>query len=162
MSIPIYTPSEFNPYAEPPKNLATGLDGLGQATETRAYLVGPALSTGDQGTAVLELQQDLINLGFDPGPRDGIYGPQTANAVKTFQRTGGRLVVDGIFGPNTRDKLRRWMLEERGVQIVAPTTDSGGGDPPPGAGGGPSPTTTALAVGGVALTLALITYSFTR
>jgi hypothetical protein len=33
-------------------------------------------------------------------PADGVYGPQTRRAVRSFQRANG-LVVDGIIGPQT-------------------------------------------------------------
>lgn len=49
---------------------------------------------------VRELQQFLAWLGFNPGTVDGIYGPNTARAVKQFQGRY-RLKVDGDVGPNT-------------------------------------------------------------
>ncbi|MFZ4573572.1 MAG: PGRP and LysM peptidoglycan-binding domain-containing protein [Phycisphaerales bacterium] len=51
------------------------------------------------------LQQRLNNLGFNPGPIDGIQGPLTTGAVKAFQAAFG-LGVDGIVGPQTRGKLK--------------------------------------------------------
>ena len=35
---------------------------------------------------------------------DGIFGPQTEDAVKTFQKVRG-LVVDGIVGPKTLEAM---------------------------------------------------------
>jgi hypothetical protein len=51
-------------------------------------------------------QTILKDLGgaYDPGPVDGINGPQTRTAVENFQRDNG-LSVDGVAGPNTRRKL---------------------------------------------------------
>ena len=49
---------------------------------------------------VRELQQFLAWLGFNPGTVDGIYGPNTAKAVKQFQGIY-KLKVDGDVGPNT-------------------------------------------------------------
>lgn len=46
------------------------------------YLRKPYL----QGVDVLELQLRLKELGFDPGPCDGIYGPRTAAAVSSYQK----------------------------------------------------------------------------
>jgi peptidoglycan hydrolase-like protein with peptidoglycan-binding domain len=36
----------------------------------------------------------------NPGPIDGIFGPRTDEATRTFQ-TGHGLDVDGIIGPHT-------------------------------------------------------------
>jgi peptidoglycan hydrolase-like protein with peptidoglycan-binding domain len=45
-------------------------------------------------------QRTLKGLGYDPGPIDGIYGVQTARAVRDFQDHEG-LNRDGIIGVNT-------------------------------------------------------------
>ncbi len=58
-----------------------------------------------EGEAVRELQQRLTDQGFDPGPIDGIFGPQTEAAVRAFQRAAG-LEDDGIVGPWTWAWLR--------------------------------------------------------
>lgn len=44
------------------------------------------LSQGSQGEKVLALQNRLIELGLNAGNADGIYGEQTASAVKEAQR----------------------------------------------------------------------------
>lgn len=64
------------------------------------------LMRGDQGQAVVDMQRKLMKLGYDLGNfgADGIYGPVTEQAVKTFQRDHG-LVVDGIYGVKTRAAL---------------------------------------------------------
>jgi len=46
------------------------------------------------------LQNLLRARGFDPGPSDGVFGPQTAAKVRGFQ-SSRRLVVDGVVGPQT-------------------------------------------------------------
>jgi hypothetical protein len=58
-----------------------------------------------QGEAVRDLQQRLAKLGFDAGPADGIFGPQTEQAVREFQEQQG-LSVDGVVGPQTWAVLR--------------------------------------------------------
>ncbi len=58
-----------------------------------------------RGDDVGELQMRLNNLGFDAGKPDGIYGPDTAGAVSTFQRDRG-LTEDGIAGPEVITELR--------------------------------------------------------
>lgn len=52
------------------------------------------------------LQRNLAAKGFNPGPIDGINGPQTKAAVKAFQKANG-LTPDGIVGPKTMAALDR-------------------------------------------------------
>jgi hypothetical protein len=51
-------------------------------------------------------QARLRNLGYDPGPIDGIAGTKTERAVRHFQANHAPLVVDGICGPKTKAKLK--------------------------------------------------------
>lgn len=53
---------------------------------------------------ILEVQQALLNAGFDPGPLDGVAGPRTRKAIRAFQRRM-KLRVDGIAGPRTQAAL---------------------------------------------------------
>jgi peptidoglycan hydrolase-like protein with peptidoglycan-binding domain len=52
------------------------------------------------GEDVRRGQELLAAAGFDPGEVDGIYGPDTASAVRRFQQARG-LEPDGIVGPDT-------------------------------------------------------------
>lgn len=65
----------------------------------------PTLQLGARGVAVSSLQTILKQKGFDPGPADGYFGPQTLAAVKGFQKANG-LQVDGVVGPHTWAKLK--------------------------------------------------------
>ena len=58
--------------------------------------------TGDD---VAQLQQRLLELGYDAGRHDGSFGEQTHFAVCTFQGDYG-LDADGICGPETAAALR--------------------------------------------------------
>src|SRR3954452_3702514 len=61
------------------------------------------------GDDVALLQQRLLDMGFDPGRCDGIFGYQTEAAVREFQRNVG-LLADGTVSPGTLkslDMLRR-------------------------------------------------------
>jgi N-acetylmuramoyl-L-alanine amidase len=58
------------------------------------------------GDDVAALQQRLLDLGFDPGRCDGIFGVRTAGALREFQRNVG-LTTDGILGPTTLAALQR-------------------------------------------------------
>jgi Transglycosylase SLT domain/Putative peptidoglycan binding domain/LysM domain len=68
--------------------LAGGSDAFGASARTAALQVG------------------LRAHGFDPGPIDGVRGPQTRSALVDFQRRKG-LAPDGRLGPATRRALGR-------------------------------------------------------
>ena len=55
---------------------------------------------GSRGSEVTQIQTKLKRWGYYTGNVDGIYGTQTVNAVKYFQRKNG-LTADGIAGPAT-------------------------------------------------------------
>ena len=54
------------------------------AADAPAYDPYLALSKGDRGTSVLNMQKRLKDLGYDAGKLDGIYGENTVNAVAAF------------------------------------------------------------------------------
>lgn len=56
------------------------------------------------GPLVRKVQIALKAAGFNPGPIDRQYGPNTVAAVFAFQRSK-RLVGDGIVGPKTANRL---------------------------------------------------------
>ncbi|GAA3449248.1 N-acetylmuramoyl-L-alanine amidase [Dactylosporangium matsuzakiense] len=58
------------------------------------------------GDDVRQLQERLLEMGYNPGRADGIYGGLTATAVAQFQREVG-LRSDGECGPATIGALRR-------------------------------------------------------
>jgi N-acetylmuramoyl-L-alanine amidase len=58
------------------------------------------------GDDVRQLQERLLEMGYDLGRADGVYGGYTARAVAQFQREVG-LVPDGSCGPATMNALRR-------------------------------------------------------
>ena len=80
---------------------------LAQQAEAATYRQG---SSGEQ---VRTIQTKLKNWGYYDGAVDGIYGSQTAQAVKYFQRKNG-LTADGIAGPATLKALGMSSAEARG------------------------------------------------
>ncbi len=58
------------------------------------------------GDDVRQLQERLLEMGYDLGRPDGIFGAETAHALAQFQREVG-LVSDGSCGPQTMHALRR-------------------------------------------------------
>ena len=68
---------------------------------TRVYFVG---AKGMEKAVITAIQEKLRAAGFDPGPIDGEFGDQTAEAVLAFQGQN-HLMVDGEVGPETAAKL---------------------------------------------------------
>lgn len=77
---------------------------IGTTTVVGSQSVRPAyaltLKQGSTGSTVKKMQQKLKNWGYYKGSVDGIFGKQTKEAVKYFQRKNG-LTVDGIAGKKT-------------------------------------------------------------
>ena len=110
----------------------------------RVLLFNPGhLMAGDD---VLSLQQRLVNLGFDCGRPDGVFGVATDAAVREFQRNVGA-TPDGMCGPATFRALQRlertvgegdfaaplrerlsWDSERSGVAGKVVVLDPGGAD----------------------------------
>ena len=72
------------------------------------------LRNGSRSDEVKKLQYALNYLGYKGLNGhildiDGVIGQQTDHALRTFQRTKG-LVVDGIYGPKTKEMLERVLV----------------------------------------------------
>lgn len=67
------------------------------------------LRIGDRGSDVAENQAVLQKIGYNPGLIDGIFGPQTRQAVIQFQQNYG-LTPDGVIGPDTHRALEPFLL----------------------------------------------------
>ena len=63
-----------------------------------------SLRRGSEGDQVITLQKKLKNWGYYTGSVDGIFGSETEEAVRYFQRKNG-LAVDGVVGPDTARAL---------------------------------------------------------
>ncbi|MGN6332893.1 MAG: N-acetylmuramoyl-L-alanine amidase [Motilibacteraceae bacterium] len=70
------------------------------------------------GDDVAALQRRLSELGFDTGRIDGMFGPETASALREFQRGVG-LTADGTCGPATFKALDRLARTVRGGRAHA-------------------------------------------
>jgi hypothetical protein len=57
------------------------------------------LRFGSIGENVLQLQVALLELGYNPGPLDGIMGPKTVSALIEWQRSIQNGQADGILTP---------------------------------------------------------------
>ncbi|SCG47894.1 N-acetylmuramoyl-L-alanine amidase [Micromonospora halophytica] len=83
------------------------------------------------GEDVRSLQERLLEMGYDVGHADTIYGIRTSRAVAQFQREVG-LKPDGSCGPHTMGALRRlgrkvvggrpqWLRESDAIRQSGPT-----------------------------------------
>ena len=66
-----------------------------------------------RGDDVSTLQERLIQMGFNCGRVDGVFGVKTEAAVKEFQKSVG-IVVDGKCGPSTLISLMRLVKTVQG------------------------------------------------
>lgn len=76
-------------YALAVGHLANRIDGAGELYQA------PAKQRPLTTQQIIQLQNALKSLGFDPGEVDGQLGPQTAGAIRSFQKTRDR-VADGF------------------------------------------------------------------
>ena len=78
------------------------------------------LSIGDIGEEVKELQEWLVKLGYNVGPKgpDGDFGSKTYAAVVDFQRKHN-LTDDGIVGPLTKKAIKEAVnkMNENGIIV---------------------------------------------
>lgn len=89
----------------------------GAAANTRGAQVSAARSDGRSGAGdapgqqrldrrtVADVQQRLLDLGYDPGPSDGRMGPKTRSAIRAYQKDSG-LSADGRITASLIDKIR--------------------------------------------------------
>ena len=77
---------------------------------------------GSRGDEVTQIQTKLKRWGYYNGNIDGIYGSQTQEAVKYFQRKNG-LTVDGIAGPATLKAMGIYSLSSSGSSSSTNSND---------------------------------------
>lgn len=75
------------------------------------YQGEPLVGYGNQGPYVRKVQSFLNNHNYPCGNEDGIFGTQTQNAVRNFQRQWG-LPVDGVVGMHTWGVIDYIILNE--------------------------------------------------
>jgi hypothetical protein len=73
----------------------------------------PAREDARPLTTVRQIQEALVELGFNPGGVDNQWGPLTANALRAFQASQS-IRADGIFGPVSRQAMRQALARAAG------------------------------------------------
>lgn len=89
---------------------------------------------GMSSETVRKAQQALKDKGHDPGPVDGIMGPQTQAAVKKFQESQANMKGTGQLSQQTLSALGVEGGTEMGSASGTPRAA-----PPPAAGGSATP-----------------------
>lgn len=87
------------PVAIQPSRLSVSVGGSGSTASLQSRLI----RRGDRGSMVVKIQKVLVSDNKMALPKygvDGIFGPETENAVRMYQ-SKHKLKVDGIVGPQT-------------------------------------------------------------
>ncbi|URD34433.1 peptidoglycan-binding protein [Methylobacterium tardum] len=111
-----------------------GRPGLGDGVRFRPPSGGDASAQGvDQATRAA--QNDLRDLGFDPGTIDGRWGPRSLAALRRFQRGEG-LPESGRADPDTLARLRQRSRQPSAASPIAkaPEPDATARSPLPSVG----------------------------
>ncbi|RAH99182.1 hypothetical protein DLJ53_21795 [Acuticoccus sediminis] len=126
------------------------MDGQVAAIPTTVELGERILERGMSGDDVEDLQVGLAALGHIGGADevDGIFGPNTEDAVRAFQRSIG-LTIDGLAGPATLSALDR-AVQGAANKVKAREAAKAAAKPAAATAGGLG------AVGGVAATAAAV------
>ena len=85
------------------------------------------LKINSQGEDVKTAQETLKQLGFHPGPLDGVFGNKSEKAVILFQEENN-LYADGIVGPTTWQSLHSALQVHLEEQVQPTVSDDHQGD----------------------------------
>jgi peptidoglycan hydrolase-like protein with peptidoglycan-binding domain len=109
--------------AGPAAGIVSGSAAVASAEPATTTEHTVTISSESQGRQV-EMVQEALGIGVD-----GVYGPETEEAVRSFQTSKG-LTVDGIVGPATIAALRSHGVSasSAGVRSDAVMVSSGGAD----------------------------------
>lgn len=118
----------FSPSARQVQVQRYGIPAIGNVEESQTLRTPTrfnGLQRGARGIEVRRLQEKLSDRGFDPGLLDGIYGTQTENAVRRFQLEND-LFADGVAGSATLTALglNTDAQENRYVVVVPISNDN--------------------------------------
>lgn len=94
ITLPLSDVPRFTPYPTPKPT----------PTPVPASYYYDTLTRGDKGDGVAQMQMELIDLGYLTGSADGVFGPQTAEAVRLFSEANG-LTPSEIATPEMQQKL---------------------------------------------------------
>jgi len=110
--------------------IALGQIAVGASLAHAAGIATEAQDVEASSALVREIQFMLLRLGMEPGPIDGIVGPQTLSAVRKFQAKSGLPVSDlinegkisGVFLARLRGDASRAILGgEKAPEVTPPS-----------------------------------------
>lgn len=103
-------------------------DGSSVTPTPSPSIKNETLSIGDTGTEVKELQEWLVKLGYNVGPKgpDGDFGSKTYTAIIDFQRKNN-LDDDGIIGPLTKNAIKEAINKMSENTIIIPENNKENG-----------------------------------
>jgi peptidoglycan hydrolase-like protein with peptidoglycan-binding domain len=107
--------------------------GKTQTAQTASSSNG-MLRKGSRGPEIEQLQRDL---GMTGDKIDGIFGPATERAVRTFQQNSG-IKVDGIVGPETRKRIAQYAASGEEEPAAGASQPAAGAEEPAAGAGEPS------------------------
>ncbi|MEQ8967972.1 MAG: peptidoglycan-binding domain-containing protein [Azospirillaceae bacterium] len=111
-------------------------DGLPRGCGLRGQIAGIYLATEEapdlDRDQVRRLQSSLDKLGFDPGPVDGVMGPQTRDALNDFQADAGRRETRAPALADLWAAERALAAATAGVAGTTGGADQTGAPPKPG------------------------------
>jgi hypothetical protein len=96
----------------------------GTATTTTASTMSPTTTTTKgslTAAGIRTMQEDLRTVGCYTGAIDGVVGPMTTEAIRSFQ-AASHLSVDGVYGPNTEGLLT--AAAKAGARVCSSTSPS--------------------------------------
>ena len=101
---------------------ADNITSLKTAQTSSTTPVQAVIKPGSQGTYVQVMQIQLKELGLYDGVIDGIYGPNTQNAVREFQKRENLAKTDGVVDLETRRSLQTAWTKINPLAVTAPCT----------------------------------------
>jgi len=113
--------------------LALSLGATPALAQSSTGSTAPAARADKGRTDIQQMQKALKEKGHDPGPVDGVMGPQTTAAIKAYQKEQG-LDVTGRLDEATAGKLGGPASAAEGSgQVRATGPQQTGGDAKPSA-----------------------------
>jgi peptidoglycan hydrolase-like protein with peptidoglycan-binding domain len=98
-----------------------GCSSSSTTSTTSTTAASTSTTTGLSAVAVRSLQVALLAVGCYAGSVDGVAGPATTRAIRSFQSADG-LSVDGVYGTATKAKLLAAVSAGKKVCTTTTTT----------------------------------------